>query len=126
MLEKPDLYFRLRDRGASVFRVETGNTGRLDLTQIAVIKPNGEVKPFGKAKPTEDEETTITNWISKRNASQQARDAARIDTLIEDINKAAHWLQSEAPDDQIRAKGQSLLMSLHDLRSTIVRRLSRS
>ena len=45
----PDYYFRVRDNGATVFRVDIENRQRrIDLDQIAVVNiRNGEIKPQG-------------------------------------------------------------------------------
>lgn len=126
MPDKPELFFRRRERGAGVYRVETGNTGRMDLQQIAIVKPNGEVKPVGRHEPTEAEQALIADWISTETARQNARDAARMDRLLGELNMAAQWLQSEVPDSMIAENAQDLLLSIHDLRSTIVKRLAKN
>jgi hypothetical protein len=48
--ELPDYYFRVRENGAAVFRVDTENRQRrIEMDQIAVINiRNGEVKPHGE------------------------------------------------------------------------------
>lgn len=45
----PDYYFRIRENGALVFRVDTENRQRrIEMDQIATINiRNGEVKPHG-------------------------------------------------------------------------------
>ena len=50
----PDYYFRVRENGAMVFRVDTENRQRrIEMDQIAVINiKNGEVKPHGSTKLT--------------------------------------------------------------------------
>lgn len=47
----PEYYFRIRENGAMVFRVETKNRmRRIEMDQIAVASvKNGEVKPHGVA-----------------------------------------------------------------------------
>ncbi len=47
--ELPDHYFRVRENGASVFRIDTGNRQRrIDMDPIATVNiRNGEVKPQG-------------------------------------------------------------------------------
>ncbi|MGE4610570.1 MAG: hypothetical protein AAED33_04080 [Paracoccaceae bacterium] len=59
MLNRPNLYFRRKGNGAAVFRTAQGDHARLDMQQIAVLKPNGDVKPFGKQTPNEAELTEI-------------------------------------------------------------------
>ena len=45
----PDYYFRVRENGALVFRVDTENRQRrIEMDQIAVVNiRNGEIKPQG-------------------------------------------------------------------------------
>ena len=41
MISLPDLYFRVRDNGAAVFRLNDGSRDRrLELEQIAVVNTN--------------------------------------------------------------------------------------
>ena len=51
----PDLYFRIRENGAAVFRVDTENRHRrIEMEQIAVVNvKNGEIKPQGERKLSE-------------------------------------------------------------------------
>jgi len=124
MFDRPTLYFRRKDNGAAVYRIEKGEHARLDMQQIAVLKQNGEVKPSGKQEPTESELTEIAAWHDTRKAEQNTRDAARMDQLIGDINAVAQWVQASADDKQIKQNAQPILMAMHDLRATLVRRLS--
>lgn len=130
MLDKPGLYFRRRDKGASVFgasvfRIESGPHGRMDMVQIATLKPNGEVKTANKQTVDDLEMTQILDWFAARQSTQVARDTARIDGLIGDMNRATQWLQSDATREQVVEHSQDLLISLHDLRTTLVKRLSK-
>jgi hypothetical protein len=45
----PDYYFRIRDNGAVVFRVDTENRQRrIDMDEIATVNVrNGNIKPHG-------------------------------------------------------------------------------
>lgn len=124
MFDRPTLYFRRKDNGASVYRIEAGEHARLDMQQVAILKQNGEVKPSGKQEPTALELTEIADWHSARKAEQKTRDAARVDQLVGDMNAIAQWVQANANDKQIAQSSQPILMAMHDLRSTLVRRLS--
>ena len=46
----PDYYFRVRDNGAAVFRLDSENRQRrIEMDQIAILNVrNGEIKPHGK------------------------------------------------------------------------------
>ncbi len=124
MFDRPTLYFRRKEHGAAVYRVASGAHARLDLLQIAVLKQNGEVKPSGKQEPTAEELTEISAWYDARKAEQKTRDAARVDRLIDDMNAMAQWVQANANDKQIAHSSQPILMAVHDLRSTLVRRMA--
>ena len=49
MTELPEYYFRVRENGAAVFRLDTENRHRrIDMDQIAVLNiRNGDIKPQG-------------------------------------------------------------------------------
>jgi len=124
MFDRPTLYFRRKGNGAAVYRVATGDHARLDMLQIASLKQNGEVKPSGKQEPTEAELTEITTWHAAREVHQKTRDSARVDRLVGDMNTVAQWVQANADDEQVTHNAQPILMAMHDLRATLVRRLS--
>jgi len=123
MFDRPNLYFRRKDNGAAVFRITDNEHSRMNLQQIAMLKRNGEVKPLNNQEVTKDELTEITAWHEAREAGQTARDTARIDTLIGDMNAAAQWLQSGADGAQVNTTAEPLLMAIHDLRTTLVKRM---
>lgn len=113
MLDKlPPLYFRRRRNGAAVFRVLETPYKRLELELIAVLKPGGEILPRGNG-PTAEERTQIS-----------AQPLAGPD-ILDDLGQAAQWLQAEADDQTLRAHAQDILLAIHDLRSTLVKRLGR-
>jgi len=126
MLKLPNLYFRRKGAGAVIYRTDTGQQSRLDMQQIAILKPNGEVKPHGKHTPTDTELNEIANWYSARALGQPQRDAANLDELVTDMNAIAQWLQSNATDSQIKDATEPLLMAIHDLRSTLVRCMTKT
>ncbi|OUS08306.1 hypothetical protein A9Q96_02275 [Rhodobacterales bacterium 52_120_T64] len=124
MFDRPTLYFRRKSNGAAIYRVATGAHARLDMIQIGILKHNGEVKPSGKQEPTEVELVEIAAWYDARKADQKTRDTARVDQLVGDMNAVAQWVQTNANDSQITQSAQPILMAMHDLRTTLVRRLS--
>ncbi len=126
MFDKPALFFRRRERGATVFRILDGPNGRMEMVQIAVLKPDGDIKSANKQSPSAEETAEITRWHKARKARQAARDAVRLDTLVGDINAASHWLQSGATEEQVQDYSRDILLALHDLRATIVKRLSKA
>ncbi|MEL6677109.1 MAG: hypothetical protein AAFQ51_00305 [Pseudomonadota bacterium] len=118
------LYFRTKDNGAAVYRIDTENRHRrLDMIQIAVVTVrNGEIKPHGQQVPTEAERAEMLAWIEARRALLARREREDIDLLIEALHKGAQWAQAKASDEDIRAKSPALFMAMHDLRDTLVRR----
>ena len=123
MFEHPSLYFRRRENGAAVYRILDGKSQRLDMQQVAVVKPDGEIKPHGNRELTEDEIGEITAWHAMRMESLPSREAEQVDRLVGDLNAMAQWTQANATDDQVRESAEPLLLAMHDLRATIVRRL---
>lgn len=59
--ELPPYYFRVRDNGAFVFRVDTENRQRrIEMDQIAVVNiRNGEIKPHGGRELTPEDLAAI-------------------------------------------------------------------
>ena len=127
MFDSPDgLFFRARENGAAVFRIDTENQQRrLDVSQIAVINiAKGEFKPQGDEPPTAAEEAEIKEWIKARQATLAARQIDDIHRAIDHMNQTAQWVQSKATDEELEEFTQPLLLAMHDLRTVIVRKLS--
>ena len=120
----PDYYFRVRENGALVFRVDTENRQRrIDMNQIATINVrNGEVKPHGDTALSDDDINVIRDWIGKRTRQLAERDIDDILRAIDHMNLTAQWVQSRASDDQLEQVTDTLLLAMHDLRSVLVRK----
>jgi len=125
-MDLPRLYFRLRDPGALVFRVDDANPqGRLELEPIAVVNlRNGEVKPQGGQVLTIGDEDAIAAWVLARREDLSEREKDDIRRTVEALNHAAHWAQTRASEAEIDAVSQDLLLAMHDLRGVLVRRRS--
>ena len=100
--ELPDYYFRVRDNGAFVFRVDTENRQRrIEMDQIAVVNiRNGEIKAHG--------DRTLSN-----------QDMAAISDYL---HTTTHWAQSKAAPEQLEEVTDALLLAMHDLRTVLVRK----
>ena len=120
----PPYYFRIRENGASVFRVESDpRNRRMDLREIAVVVvKNGNIKPHGDITLTPEDRAAIQGWLDQRQAELARREAEEIERTIDQINLTAQWVQSRASDEAIEALSDRLLLAMHDLRSVIVRR----
>ena len=120
----PELYFRVRENGAFVFRVDAQNRHRrIEMMQIAVVNiRNGEVKPQGDRSLSPAEKDAIQSWMAERKAVLAARDIDDIRRTVDHLNLTAHWANSKASDDQLDAITDDLLMAMHDLRAVLVRR----
>ena len=83
----PDFYFRVRENGALVFRVDTENRQRrIEMDQIASVNiRNGEIKPQGDRELSEHELEVIQDWMTERTALLAERD-------IDDIYRAVDYL----------------------------------
>lgn len=122
--ELPDYYFRVRENGAAVFRVDTENRQRrIEMDQIAVINiKNGEVKPQGDRTLTDADLAEIETWMAERTALLAQRDIDDIHRAVDYLNITTQWVQSKASDEQLENVTDALLLSMHDLRSLLVRK----
>ena len=120
----PNYYFRVRENGAAVFRVSTENRQRrIELEEIAVVNVrNGNVKPHGDTDLTKADKTAIADWLAARQAQLAAREVDDILRTVDHLNLTTQWVQSRASDAQLDAVSDALLMAMHDLRSTLVRK----
>ena len=122
--ELPEYYFRVRDNGAFVFRVDTENRQRrIEMDQIAVVNiRNGEIKPHGQRELTERDLEEIKDWMAERTALLAQRDIDDIHRAVDYLNTTTHWVQSRATDEQLENVTDRLLLAMHDLRSVLVRK----
>jgi hypothetical protein len=122
--ELPDYYFRVRENGAFVFRVDTENhQRRIELEQIAAVNVrNGEIKPHGDRPLDQADTAAIKAWMAERVEELARRDVDDILRAVDHLNLTAHWAQSRATDAQLDMVTDRLLLAMHDLRSVLVRR----
>lgn len=122
----PEFYFRIRENGAAVFKIDTENRNRrIELDEIAAVNVrNGNIKPHGDRKLSADEQAAIQDWMVQRAAQLAARDIDDIHRAIDHLNLTAHWAQARATDDQLDAVTDGLLLAMHDLRAVLVRKKS--
>jgi hypothetical protein len=127
MTDKPEaLYFRVRDNGATVFRVDTENRQRrIEMDQIAVVNTNnGQIKPHGDSQLSPEDKAAIETWLNTRRAVLDERAIDDIFRAVDYLNLTTHWAQTKASDEQLEAFTDQLLMAMHDLRSVLVRKKS--
>ncbi|WP_171207766.1 MULTISPECIES: hypothetical protein [unclassified Ruegeria] len=122
--ELPEYYFRVRENGAAVFKVDTANRHqRIEMTQIAVLNiRNGEVKPHGQQVLTEVDKAEIDRWMDARKAVLAQRDMDDIHRAVDHLNLTTQWAQSKATEAQLEDVTDRLLMAMHDLRTVLVRK----
>lgn len=120
----PDYYFRIRENGAAVFRVDTENRQRrIEMDQIAVVNVrNGEIKPHGDRTLSAEDLRVIRDWLEKRVALLAQRDIDDIHRAVDYMNLTTQWVQSKATDAQLEDVTDALLLAMHDLRSLLVRK----
>jgi hypothetical protein len=120
----PEYYFRIRDNGAAVFRVDTENRQRrIEMDQIALVNiKNGEIKPHGDRKLSNDDITAIRDWMRERVERLAWREVDDILRAVDHLNMTTQWAQSKATGEQLDAVTDQLLLSMHDLRSVLVRK----
>jgi hypothetical protein len=124
--ELPDYFFRVRENGAVVFRVDTENRmRRIEMDQIATVNVrNGEIRPHGERKLSAEDRDAIRTWLAERQDLLARRDVDDILRAVDTLNLTAHWAQARATDAQLEAVTDTLLLAMHDLRSVLVRRKS--
>lgn len=124
MPDLPEFYFRIRENGAVMFRVDTENRQRrIDMSEIAVINVrNGNIRPHGDHVLTEDECELIAEWMEERRAILAERDLDDIHRAIDHLNLTTQWVQSRASEEELDSITDRLLLAMHDLRSVLVRK----
>jgi hypothetical protein len=120
----PDYYFRIRENGAAVFRVDTENRQRrIEMDQIALVNVNkGEIKPHGDRVLTAEDTAVISDWLQKRIELLAKRDIDDILRAVDYMNLTTQWVQSKGTDEQLEEVTDALLLAMHDLRTVLVRK----
>ncbi len=124
MSDLPDYFYRVRDNGALVFRVDTENRQRrIEMDQIAVVNLNkGEIKPHGDRQLSEADIAEIKRWMVERSTLLAMRDIDDIHRAVDYLNSTAQWAQSRATAEQLDEVTDALLLAMHDLRTVLVRK----
>ncbi len=124
MTDLPEYYFRVRENGAFVFRVDTENRQRrIDMDQIAVINiRNGQIKPHGERDLSDRDMEVIEDWMAEREALLARRDIDDIHRAVDYLNTTTHWAHSKASDADLEDVTDALLLAMHDLRTVLVRK----
>ena len=122
--ELPEYYFRVRENGAFVFRVDTENRQmRIQMDQIAVVNiRKAEIKPHGDRELSEADIAAIEYWMAERAEVLAHRDIDDIFRAVDYLNTTTHWAQSRATDEQLEEVSDALLLAMHDLRTVLVRK----
>lgn len=122
--ELPQYYFRIRDNGAVVFKVDTENRQRrIELDEIATVNiRNGNIKPHGDHDLTDEERRIITDWMADRSATLARRDIDDIHRAVDHLNLTTQWVQTRATDAELEQVTDTLLLAMHDLRSALIKR----
>lgn len=122
----PDYYFRIRDNGAVVFKLDTENRQRrMDMEEIAVVNvKNGSIKPHGDRALSPAETALITSWIAERREVLASRDIDDILRTVDHLNLTTQWAQTRASEEQLDLVANHLLLAMHDLRTVLVRKRS--
>lgn len=124
MSDLPDYYFRVRENGALVFRIDTENRQRrIDMDQIAIVNVrNGDIKPHGDRALSQEDLEVIRDWINDRREVLEERDVDDILRAVDHLNLTTQWVQSKASEEQLDMVTDALLLAMHDLRSVLVRK----
>ena len=94
----PEYYFRVRENGAAVFRVDAENRQRrIEMDQIAVVNiRNGEIKPQGDRVLSDGDLERIRQWMTERAQVLAQRDIDDIHRAVDYLNLTTQWVQSKA------------------------------
>ncbi|PKP73618.1 MAG: hypothetical protein CVT84_12620 [Alphaproteobacteria bacterium HGW-Alphaproteobacteria-6] len=120
----PEFYFRIRENGAAVFRVDTENRmRRIEMDQIALVNVrNGEIRPHGDRLLSDKDMAAIRDWMARRLDLLAMRDIDDIHRAVDYLNLTTQWAQSKASGAQLEAVTDALLLAMHDLRTVLVRK----
>jgi hypothetical protein len=120
----PEYYFRIRENGAAVFRVDTENRQRrIEMDQIALVNvKNGDIKPHGDRALSDGDIAAMRDWLARRQTTLALRDIDDIHRAVDHLNLTAAWAHSKATDAQLDQVTDALLLAMHDLRTVLVRR----
>lgn len=120
----PEYYFRIRENGAAVFRVDAENRmRRIEMEQIAVVNVrNGEVKAQGARELTDSDRQAIDEWLVARRRLLAEREVDDILRTIDRLNLTAAWAQQKATAEELERVSDALLLAMHDLRTVLVRK----
>jgi len=120
----PELYYRIKDNGAVVFRVDPENRQkRINLDQIATINTrNGDIKAHPRSEISDAETAEMTRWLRARQALIQQRELEEMSRTVDQLNLTAHWAQSKATPEELDEITDRLLLAMYDLRQVLVRK----
>ncbi|MBC7144689.1 MAG: hypothetical protein H5U24_04705 [Thioclava marina] len=124
MGDLPEYYFRVKENGATVFRVDTENRQRrIEMDPIANVNiRNGEIKPQGDRELSATDRAEIEAWIAHRRKVLAQREVDDILRAVDHLNLVTQWAQSKATDAQLEEITDTLLLTMHDLRTVLVRK----
>ncbi len=119
------LFYRVNRDGADVYRIDLQNRlKRLDLEKIAEIDiENDTIVPVDRMALSNEERDDMQNWCLARHDKLELRHQNDINRLIESMNHAANWIEHDASEAQIDQISDTVLMAMHDLRATVVRKM---
>jgi len=119
------LFYRVNRDGADVYRIDLQNRlKRLDLEKIAEIDiENDTIVPVDRMALSNEERDDMQNWCLARQDKLELRHQNDINRLIESMNHAANWIEHDASEAQIDQISDTVLMAMHDLRATVVRKM---
>lgn len=124
MDDLPDYYFRVKENGATVFRIDPETRRRrIEMEQVAVVNiRKREVKPHGGRTLTEADRAAIDAWMDEREAVLARRTLDDIHRTVDHLNLTTQWAQSKASEAELEEVTDRLLLAMHDLRSVLVRK----
>ncbi len=126
LLDVPELYFRFKDSGATVYRVTVSSKmARLEFVKIAsAALKSGNINTFGDAVLTEAETARIRDWIEEQRAGRPRNLASDMRRLSREINLATHQMAAgTGHEEELGAEITRLLLSLMDMQREIAEKI---
>ncbi len=125
MADRMQLYYRHRQNGVTVFRLEVANRQRrIELNRIASLSRTGKITPHPRRVPSDAERDEIARWWQDWQDRRAAGSLGETERFVETLNHFTDWVARRADGAEIDARSDALLTALLDLRQVVVRRLS--
>lgn len=125
---KSQLFIRYRGAAGVIYRYTAEvRDQRQSMERVGHINiKTQELKLASTARITAEEEAYIYNWVAQRKAHNSVDRAEEVRKLCDQMNLMTQWILDNATPEDLEAYSDDLLLSLMDLRNSVVRRRSQA